>query len=325
MTGFGADEIRIAETVERAIAHLSVACELYGMGRKADALLQAARPITDIVPALETELRSADESLNAFFTATARVGAEIRANAKPRAVRRALKDADKAAVELLASVLGEVVTPSEPRFRSSVGIALLAGAPNRYRNAVEEEDLGDYQAAFAIAHRASEVIWSAHDGRIEKLNELVSALTALLPAAEPPEKLPRPDAVETLVEGISAVVIEDLGASMVTWTLEDSVKRMERLVADVVDAYDRDLGPLAARLSSNLFVRVYDPIRHDIAAVEPDIEARLTSLLGFELRRAINDLVPADHIRELTAEAGDLLATLRTQAATKRDTPLELG
>ena len=320
MSEFGADEIRILEALSRSVAHLSAACELYGMGRKPDALLQSARPITDILPALEMELRSADKEMSGFFTAVAQIGAEIRANAKPRAVRRSLKNVQAAGRELTAALFGPPSAPSGPEYDASIGVALLDHVPDVYRRAVEEENLGEYQSAYAIADAGTETIYEAHDGRIATLNELVRALDALLPSVEPPEKLARPEAIETLVESICEVAVQELGAIRVTWTMADSVKRLERLLADVVDAYAKDLGPLAARLASSLFVRAYDPIRHDIAAAEPDVEARLTSLLGFELRRAINDAASVDHIRELAAEAGGLLATLRTQPTTKRDT-----
>ena len=319
MNDFGADQIRIGEAIERSLAHLAVACELYGMGRKPDALLQAARPITDILPALETELRSAADALTGFFTATARVGSEIRANAKPRALRRALTRAEESASELQAAAFGEQVAENDT-FRSSVAVALLEGVPDRYRGAVEDENLGDFQASYAIVDRATEIIWSVHDGRIESLTELASGLSALLPAAEPPDRLPSPDAVETLVAGVVDAAGEHLGAVAVRWTVSDSAAQMERLLADVVDAYDKDLGPLAARLASSLFVRAYDPVRREIAAGHPDAEARLTSLLGFELRRAINDSVPNEQIRTLADEARGLLATLRTHPATHRET-----
>ena len=315
MTGFGADEIRIAEVLNRSVAHLAVACELYGMGRKPDALLQAARPITDILPALETEVRSAGDELSGFFTATAAVGAEIRANSTPRSVRRAFKKAERAARELSKVVLTEV-TQEGPGFDASVGIALLDPVPERYRRAVAEEDLGEYQTVYALVDRATDLIVSAYRGREHTLSEPVDTLRRSLPSAEPPEKLLRPEAVVTLIDTITTMAIEDLGAIRLTWTLADSARRLERLLGDVVDAYERELGPLAARLAASLFVRAYDPIRRDVAAAHPDTEARLTSLLGFELRTAINENAPENRIQELAAEARELLVTLRTHPVT---------
>ncbi len=316
MIEFGADEIRIGEAIERSVAHLAAASELYGLGRKPDALLQAARPMTDVLPALETEIRSAGDALSRFFGATAAVGSEIRANAKPRAVRKALKSADDAARDLLVGSLGDVAEVGEPNFRSSVGVALLDEAVSRYRRAVDEESLGDYQAAYGIVDRATEIIWDSHDGRLTEINDFIRGLNALLPSVEPPENLPSPDAVEKLVAGITAAAIDKLGAIRVTWTLADSARRLERLLGDIAAAYEKGLGPVAARLAASLFVRSYDPIRREISAADPDAEARLTALLGFELRRAINDGAETNVIRRLTSEAGEILATLRTQSAT---------
>lgn len=316
MSDFGADEIRIGHAVERSIAHLAAACELYGMGRKPDALLQAARPITDVLPALETEIRSANEAMGKFFGATAAVGSEIRSNAKPRAVRRALKKAEQASHDLLVGALGEVARAREPDFPSSVGVALLDEALTTYRRAVEQESLSDYHAAYAMADRGTHLIWESYDGRIQDLNQMIRGLNALLPTVEPPEQLPRPETLEELVASITSMAVDQLGAQRVTWTIEDSARRLERLLGEVVDAYDQNLGPLAARLAASLFVRTYDPIRREIATVDADAEARLTSLLGFELRRAINDGADPDAITALATEARELLTTLRNQTAT---------
>lgn len=324
MSDFGADEIRIGEALYRSEAHLAAACELYGAGRKPDALLQAARPITDVLPWLETEVRSGeDASLKRFFEATASFGAEIRRDVRPRALRRALGKVEAACEELLAATVGPLA--ADQGYRASVALALLEGAAMRYRAGVDEESLGDYQSAYALASAGTDVLRDAGATDDPSVGKLIASIDAVFPSVSPPERLARPEDVDGLVAEVVAATVETFGARALRWTLREALGKIERLLADVVDAYDDDLGPLAARLASSLFVRAYDPIRHEIAAVAPDVEARLTSLLGFELRRAINDDAAVDDILRLTTEAHELLVTLRAQPATRRGTPSASG
>lgn len=306
MSGFGADEIRIGEAIFRAEGHLAVSCELYGAGRKADALLQAARPATDILPSLEMDLRGADAALRGFFAATARIGAAIRRNEKPRGLRRALREVERASRGLLEAAVGTVVNDPSPSFRASVGIALLDRVSERYRRAVEEEDLGEYQNAYVCAHTGTDLLVEA-GGRVGSLNEVAGSLRAAFPGVEPPERLVRPGDVQRIVDAISELAIEELGAIRLSWTLADSLGRIDRLLGDVLVSYEKGLGPLSARLAASLFVRAYDPVRRELGAASPDAEARLTSLLGFELRRAINEGAEPDRVRALATEAHEIL------------------
>ena len=311
MTDITSDQIRVGEALYRAEAHLAASVQLYGKGRKPDALLQAARPVTDILPELETELRSTGEALDRFFAATGQVGAAIRRNDKPRALRKALREVVDSRRELLKVAVGAAAV-KDPRYSSSVSLALLERIPARYRAAVEDEDLGAYQDAYAVADSAGDLIHDANGGRLEKLEQLTTALYGAFPAPEPPPKLARPEDVEKLIEEIAAVAVEGLGATVVTSTLTDSLARVDKVLGDVLVSYEKGLAPLSARLAASLFVRSYDPVRHDLAAQDPDAEARLTALLGFELRKAINEGAPPEKVRALATEAHELLTASRS-------------
>jgi hypothetical protein len=195
-------------------------------------------------------------------------------------------------------------------FKASVAIALLAGTAKRYRAAVDDGNLGDYQAAYGIASVAIDLLREARLDRIERLTPLLRSLVASLPAIEPPERLTRPDDYERLIDEIATAAVEEGGATRFTWTMADSLDRISRTVDDVVSEYERGHGPVAARLAATLFVRLYDPIRHELSAVSPDDAARLTSLLGFELRTAINKGAPAPEIRSIAEQAKRLLSGL---------------
>lgn len=305
MTPLSADDIRIAEVLYRSEAHLVSSCELYGMGRKPDALLQAARPITDVLPSLETEVRSAEEQMREFFSTTARVGAGIRRNEKPRALRRVMKEVVKSRSDLVRALAGDVADTNE--FKGSVAIALLAGTVDRYRAAVDDGNLGDYQAVYGIASVALDLFRDARLDRGERLAPLLRSLVASLPAIEPPPRLTRPEDYESLIDEIATAAVEGGGATRFSWTIADSLDRISRAVDDVVSEYERGHGPVSARLAATLFVRLYDPIRHELSAASPDDAAKLTSLLGFELRTAINSGSSPPEVRSIAEQAQRIL------------------
>ena len=305
MSTFSADEVLLGEALFRTEAHLAACCELYGIGRVPDALLQAARPMTDVLPWLETEIRSAGDALQGLYSATAAVGAQVRRGVSPRTLRRSLKAFLEGRDETLDAVLGP--DWKRPDFVASVALALLASATETYRRGVDDENLGDYQSAYALVAAAQELLEDAGAGRVQRLSEVLGALAIVFPAVEPPERLARPDDVDRLVDRVAALCVESLGARTTTSTLQDSLRKVDRLLGDVLNSYEQDLGPLAARLAASLFVRTYDPIRRQIAETDPDVEARLTALLGFELRTAINQNAPAERVRALATEAHELL------------------
>ena len=55
---FDTEEVRLGYALYRTQGHCLAACELNARARRSDALLQAARPMTDVLPWLESEARS---------------------------------------------------------------------------------------------------------------------------------------------------------------------------------------------------------------------------------------------------------------------------
>lgn len=298
-------QIRLAEAVYRCEAHCLVSCELYGSGRAADALLQSVRPMTDVFPWLETELRSSEGELRAFMAAVTRVGALIRRDTRPRELHRFFKQVRAARVRLIRVIFG---TGSEPRaFDASIALALLGTVLDSYSRAVETEDLGGYQTSYGLAQIAAELLDHAAKEASVDLPSLGSLDTAF-PSVIPPGRLARPEQLTAAIEMISRDVEEHMDVPTSAVTLADQLDEVGRLLGDVMDSYDRGHRPVAARLAASLFVRSYDPIREELGRVSPSSEEALTNLLGVELRRAINDqLRPAEVARigdKIRAELG---------------------
>jgi hypothetical protein len=306
----GRDTIRIGEALKRCVAHAHACASLYARGRKADALLHAARPITDVLPWLETELRAFRQSLAAFTTGISAMGAGVRRNVRARKLRKVATTVDEAADALLATIVGPQV--ELPAYKASVGLALLQSAVDAYSRAVQTANLGDYQSARAFAWCGAKSLDAAGAGKSEELIAHLRALEILLPSMDPPKSLARPEALTEVVEEIFRTAEIELDATKPgTTSLEEGVKKLERLLDDVVSSYSGGVPALSARLAASLYLRSFEPVRSQLPSSEEPIGDRLAQLLGIDLRRAINDGVHPQRVAELGAEAKAMLGSLR--------------
>jgi hypothetical protein len=302
--GFGPDEVRLGEALYRAEGHCLASVELHAAGRTPDAALQAARPIADVLPWLETELRSALAGLRAFTVAVAQLGADVRSGVKPRALRKAFRRVSEARAALLDEAVGPSAVAEE--FRVSVGIALLHTLRTTYEEALATENLNVYQSAYGSARMAVELLGDAMDGTSAERD--VTVIRAAFPAVEPPEGLWRIDAVTAAVDAIAAAAT---GAVSPEPSLSDSLDKVDKLLGDVARSYDEEMPALAARLAASLFVRTYDPVRAGLESHDRDAAEELTRILGVDLRRAINAVAAKEEVAALVATAREIVARAR--------------
>jgi hypothetical protein len=304
---FGFEDVRIGEALYRCQGHCLSCCELYVIGRVPDALLQGARPMTDVLPWLETELRSC-ERLRGFMSAVSTMGAQVRKAARPRYVRKSLKQAENAVSELLEEAVGE--TANAEAFLASAAVALLEGSARRYEEGVGSGDLGAYQSIYGSVRIAIGLLErTGMDG-----NEL-SVLSAGFPSVEPPARLLRPGVLAATVErlGVSAYTV--LGAQKARLTLGDALSKVDRLLDDVLESYGQGVAPLAARLAASLYIRSYDPIRSELASGHPEIEFRMTDVLARDLRQQINVGAPVEDVRALVESVKRMIASVSLRGA----------
>jgi hypothetical protein len=285
-------QIRIAEAVYRSDAHCVVACELYGSGRAPDALLQSARPMTDVFPWLENEMRSTEDELRDFMTAVSGIGAQIRRSEKPRRLRSSLKDVRKARDRLTRALFEDEAGSAE--LEASIGVALLETVRDAYRDAVDKEDLAGYQTSYALVQEATDLLAAAVARFPVDLRAHMALLATAFPGPEPPPQLVRPEALADAIDELSV-----LAAAGDEGPLDGALDHLITLIDDVAESYRAGEHALAARLASSLFVRTYDPIREEVAALAPEAEREITQVLGFDLRRAINDGTSPDDVEEL--------------------------
>jgi hypothetical protein len=306
---FGSDEVRLGAALHRCVAHVDACSELYGRGRKADALLHAARPITDVLPWIEQELRSRPEPFRAFTSAASAAGAAVRRNVKPRKLRKIAAAMEASVDELVTAVAGN--DGSTPEFRASVAVALLMSTDSVYKRAVKTHSLGDYQAAHALSARALELLDVGANGSSELRGHLAS-LRIVLPSLEPPKHLASPTTVTEIVQSIATACEADLGAiAPHDRTLDESLAKLDRLIDDVVVTYTDGTPALSARLAASLYVRSYVSIREQLSAANDRIARRLEDLLAVDLRRSINDGASPEEVAALGAEGRRLIHSIR--------------
>jgi hypothetical protein len=299
----------------RSEAHCTVACELYGAGRSADAVLHSVRPITDTFPWLETELRSHPEQLRNLMVAVSALSGALRHAVRPRVARRHLKAVSTARAAAIDVVVGR--PSSSAAFRASVGIALLDTACIHYAKGVPEGNLNSYQGSYALVRAALELLEAAGAGR--SLDPLIDPLRDALPTLDPPERLLRPEDLTTLVDDLAAMVERNIGGVRPKRSAVDDLRRVAALLEDVVRSYEEGQPALAGRLAASLYVRSYDPLREELQQRDRHAEARLAETLGVHLRRTINSGVPSGEVAELGRRALSLIGGLIEGAPSSRD------
>lgn len=301
-----AGDVDIGAAVYRCEAHCSVACELYGAGRVPEALLQAARPMTDIFPWAETELRSGGDALKGFMDAVAAVGSGIRRGTRPRPLRKTARHVAERRDLLLKETVG--APANTPAFGASVAVALFYAAADSYAGAVAGEDLAPYQSAYGYVVTGMDLLQNAAGKQADRVRAEMAVLKAAFPAAVPPSQLIRPETLASTFATIASFASEALEARFTSGTLSERLAKVHRVLEDVVRSYEHGETALAARLSASLFVRIFDPLRDELATADRAAADRLTDLLGVRLRTAINDRVPPAEVaalgREITALLG---------------------
>ena len=312
---FTADQVRIAEALYRSEAHCVVACELYGAGRPADAVLHSVRPIADTFPWLETELRSRPEQLRNLMVSVSNLSGALRHAVRPRVARKHLKAVSSSRAAAIDVVAG--ADSATDAFRVSVGLALLDSASARYAEGVPRGDLNEYQSAYALARSGIDLV-AAGGGGDRELDSSLDALGAALPTLDPPARLLRPEDVAGLVDRIAERVARD-GAIRPERSALGELDVVEKLLDDVVRSYDEGVPALAARLAASLYVRTYDPLRSVLQTLDLGREERLAENLGVDLRRAINAGAPPEDVGAIADRARELIRSLRQSASSSRD------
>ena len=319
---FTADHVRIAEALYRSEAHCIVACELYGAGRPADAVLHSVRPIADTFPWLETELRSRPEQLRNLMVAVSNLSGALRRAVRPRVARKHLKAVTASRAAAIDVVAG--AASSSDAFRMSVGLALLDTVGARYGEGVPKGDLNGYQSAYALARVATDLIQQAGH-RDPELDASLESLSAALPSLDPPTQLVRPEDIVDLVDRIAALAIAG-GALRPERSASGQLVVVGKLLDDVVRSYEEGVPALAARLAASLYVRTYDPLRDDLRGYDAVAEEQLAETLGIDLRRAINAGASADDVRALADRARVLIGGFSKSVSSSRDhAPCEAG
>jgi hypothetical protein len=312
---FDTEEVRLGYALYRTQGHCLAACELNARARRSDALLQAARPMTDVLPWLESEARSAGAELASFFHTVSRIGAGIRGRAPTADLRRSFAMIERAVQDVLESVLDRRVRRDS--FDVAVALTLLETAKDSFEQGVTNGNLGEYHSAYATGRQALSLLEGAGIEKHARATEHLAFVRAAFPSIEPPELLVRPetlhDAIGSLRESLQEIYgLPSAELSSEEPDLDGSLARIERLLDDTVAAHEHGVPALAARLASSLFLRSYQPIRDEVSARDASIEERLTEILGVEVRIAINRGATPDELHGLRKEAKRLLKASKT-------------
>jgi hypothetical protein len=290
-------DVAFAEGLARAEAHLENALLLLESGRVPQALVQASRPMIELMPRLSRDLWSAPEVATELNRAVGAIAAGIRRGAQPPSLRAALATAGTT----VARAIGQVVGPGceDPAFLSSVVVALLGTAAAAY----QESGLHVRFDALAYVRRARTLCTRTTDGLEPLFDELQTKIGALEPAD--------PDEVQGLVERIAARLHDSAGALL---TLEpgltDYLDRIDELIADAEAAYEAGEAFRADKLAARAYVENFAVVKDELAAADEAAGNEIhESLTGLRLGMAAK--ASTEEISEVASRGRSALMSLR--------------
>jgi hypothetical protein len=290
-------DISFAEGLARAEAHLENALLLLEAGRVPQALVQASRPMIELMPRLSRDLWSDPEVATELNRSIGAVAAGIRRGAQPPALRAALEKAGSVIAKAIESVAGPA--HGHDAFRTSVAVALLRTAAGAYREA------GLHVRFDAVAYVRRARAMCPDD---ITTGETFDELQALVGALEPAD----PDQIQVLVEAVSVALHESHGALLDQEpALADYLDRIDELIVDAETAYRAGEAFRADKLAARAYVENFAPVMEALGAADERAgRAVHDSLTGLRLRMRAQ--ASPDEIAEVASRGRSALASLRS-------------
>lgn len=312
------EAIGFGEALAQIRGHHLVSLELYRAGDKKGAAVHAGHPIAEILDSVRSELEEHDPAVGENLAAALEEGATAIAQEKsPEEVEAAFDDAASATDEALATVVG--ADSDEPSYKGSVIAALLSTAGREYEEAVGPGGvrlLAEFQDGYAFVQEvqrlyeeiAAEVEAESME-EAEEIEEAFATLEQALSSPEPPAQLADKAEVAAAAELIGHELEETVGAAPV----EESdpaavVEEIERLLDEIVAAYEAGDADEAAEFSAEAYLENYEVIEAQVIELAPEVNEELEPLLGAELRHRITGDAPVSEIKDMVARAKELLA-----------------
>jgi len=302
MQRFSLSDIAFAEGLARAEAHLENALLLLESGRVPQALVQASRPVIELMPRLSRDLWNAPEVATEVNRAVAAIAGGIRRGAEPPSLRTALATAEKATARAVASVVGP--GHEDPAFNASVVVALVRTAVSAHR----EEGAFVRFDALAYVRRAralcAGLMTAANQGRLGALFDDLQTRIGAEDASDQEE-------VESLAGSIADVLHESAGALLAQEPdVADYLDRIEELIADVEAAYGAGEAFRADKLAARAYIENYAVVRDALSAADEGAdEAVHEALTGLRLR--MRDKATPEEIAEVATRGRSALLSLR--------------
>ena len=294
---FRLSDVAFAEGLARAEAHLENALLLLESRRVPQALVQASRPMIELMPRLSRDLWDQPEVATELNRAIGAIAAGIRRGTQPPSLRERLNSARSAIIHAVEKVVGPGC--EDPAFLPSVVVALLQTASSAYREAglhVRFDALAYVRRARSMAARTSEGLGALFD----RLQDSIGAL-------DPSD----PDDVQRLVDEIATELNASTGALLsLDPAVSDYLDRIEELIADAEAAYAAGEAFRADKLAARAYVENFALVKDELAAADADAGLAVhESLTG--LRLGMHAKAPVEEITEVASRGRSALTSLR--------------
>lgn len=303
-------DIAFAEGLARVEAHLELATAINAAGNAKLALVQASRPMIELMPRLSRELWAFPEIATEVNQSVGAIASGIRTGSKQVHIHNLADKVRTAAARAVAAVVGE--GHLDDAFVSSVVVALLRTAALANRGASHSSGStirygrADAVAYVARARKMCAAHWQDEDGP-EGLDGTFASLQEQLSVQTEAD----PEVFDATVESIAELLHNNAGALLEQEPgLADFLERISHLLSDAETAYGAGEAFRADKLVAVAYVENYALVSDELTSIDrtasQDIETALT-----ELRLRMRDEAGVAEIARLADRGRSALALLR--------------
>ncbi len=307
---FGPRDVAFGNAMAQIPGHYRVALELYLAGDLSGAIVHAGHPLMEVLPVVYEDL--IESGLAAPVSRALGIAAQaVRERRSAKDVGAAFEAATKAGGGAIAAVVGGAV--EEPAYRASVAAALLRAAVEKHRLAVaggRVNLLPEYQDAYGFVLQADrmleELAGSLEPVAEEKASRSIAALKELIPGPSVTDAAPTED-VELHAEACGDVLAAAGALLRERPTPEETLARVEYRFALLKDVIDHEEKGRAQKICARIYAEDLTPIADELTALDPAIAERIATLVGRELRLALNSGASWNEIAGAVQETTTLL------------------
>ena len=297
-------DVAFAEGLQRVAAHLENALLFYESDHIEQALIQASRPMVELMPRLSRDLWQAPEVGTGLNRSVAAIAAGIRSGLGRNRIRSLFVTAERSIDAATSRVVGDGSV--DPAFVASVVVALLRTAADAYRGSAPDSEEGGARFArldaVSFVRRARRVGVGLDESLDERLESLQTSMSTDIPAS--------PDDVDAAIAAVSGALNAVAGASLSEQPAPaEHLERIGEFLSNIETAYAAGEAFRADKLAARAYLENNLAVHDELITSDPAADEAISSAL-IDLRLRMRAKAPQEEISQIAERGREALVPL---------------